>query len=316
MTAASLSIASSKALTVPSSRSLTINGTGTTVACSLCGRNFGVPAPSASTGKAPAPPCRLTIGGATTAGLVRKRNEDRFVVQHLTWSDMDRVRETALIVVADGLGGYEGGDKAAAMVMSQVGASLGAQLVNSLNSPAPSSPDFLAQKISSALESANRTIFEKAQGDANRKGMAATCAVVIISDGQVVIGHVGDCRVYHQRAEQLKQVTRDQTLVERMVDLGTLTRAEAAYHPARNQVGQAVGKNKTLEPASYRLNLAPGDCLVIACDGLHAHVDENMLTAAIRKAGPSASSLANQLVELANREGGSDNCTVVAVLAY
>src|SRR5205823_2652227 len=97
-----------------------------------CSRNFGVPAPS-STGKTAS--CRLTIGSATSAGLMRKRNEDRFLVQHLTWFDTDRLKETALVIVADGLGGYEGGDKAATIVISQVGASLGALLVNSLHSP-------------------------------------------------------------------------------------------------------------------------------------------------------------------------------------
>jgi serine/threonine protein phosphatase PrpC len=137
---------------------------------------------------------------------------------------------------------------------------------------------------------------------------------VIVWDGQVLIGHVGDCRVYHQRGEQLTQVTRDQTVVERMLDLGTLTPAEAAHHPARNQVSQAIGKNKVVAPAGYRLTVVPGDCLIVASDGLHAHVDNTTLAAAIRKFGSSADTLANHLVALANQEGGSDNCTVVAVL--
>ena len=293
------------------------NQQGTTVKCSQCGKMFGVPPPSGTVNLPPPKPCRLTIGSATSPGKVRTRNEDRFLVQHLTWSDPDKYREIALVIVADGLGGYEGGEKAAAMVMGQVGSTLGALLVSAVSGQSTdTSPERLSKSINDALENANRSVFERAQTDPTCKGMAATVAVAIICDGQVLIGHVGDCRVYHHHAEQLTQVTKDQTLVERMVELGTLTPAEAANHPQRNQVSQAIGKHKMVAPASYQTTMMPGDCLVVACDGLHAHVDNRMLAAAIRKTGYSADILATHLVELANQEGGSDNCTVVALLGF
>jgi protein phosphatase len=285
---------------------------GKAVKCGQCGQVFTVPAAAP-----PAKPCRLDIGSATTPGKVRTRNEDRFIVQHLTWSDPATYREIALVLVADGLGGHEAGDVAAAMVMSQVGSYLGAMLVSAVSGQLhDASPERLGTSIKDALEGANRNVFDKAQTEPAYKGMAATAAAVIVWDGQVLIGHVGDCRVYHQRADQLTQVTKDQTLVERMVELGTLTPEEAAAHPARNQVMQALGKARTVTPAAYRLTLAPGDCLVVASDGLHAHVDTRMLASAIRKTGYSADILANHLVELANQGGGTDNCTVVAVLGY
>jgi protein phosphatase len=114
----------------------------------------------------------------------------------------------------------------------------------------------------------------------------------------------------------LTQVTRDQTLVARMVELGKLTPAEALVHPQRNEVTQAVGKHTQLLPAAYPLRLSAGDWLVVACDGLHAHVDEPMLRAALMPASASAGNLAQQLVDLANQRGGSDNCTVVAVRCW
>src|SRR5262245_34020425 len=95
---------------------------------------FMVPSAAPAVPKPPPPkPCRLTIGSATSPGKVRTRNEDRFLVQHLTWSDPEQYREIALVIVADGVGGYEGGEKAAAMVMSQVGSTLGAQLVSAVS---------------------------------------------------------------------------------------------------------------------------------------------------------------------------------------
>jgi protein phosphatase len=299
---------------------------GKTVACKQCGRPFTVPTvparPAPQGARSPAPAaamrtCRLDLGSATSPGKVRDRNEDRFLVQHLSWSDPKRYREIALVVVADGLGGYEAGDVAAAMVMSHVGSSLGALLVSAVSGQLQdASADRLLRSINDSLREVNQSVFDKGRSDAACRGMGATVAVAIVWDGEVLIGHVGDCRVYHQRGEQLNQVTKDQTLVERMVELGTLTREEADKHPERNQVSQAVGKVRVIQPASYRLDMAPGDCLVVATDGLHAHVDNRMLSATIRKTGYSADLLANQLVEMANQGGGSDNCTVVAVLGY
>jgi protein phosphatase len=143
--------------------------------------------------------------------------------------------------------------------------------------------------------------------------MATTVAAVLIWDGRVVIGHVGDCRVYHHRNGQLTQVTRDQTLLNRMIDLGQLTPQQAQNHPARNEVLQAVGRHPEVAPAAYQLELVPGDWLIVACDGLHAHVDARMLSDAIRQAQPAAALLASRLVDMANQGGGSDNCTVIAV---
>src|SRR5262249_55318042 len=108
----------------------------------------------------------------------------------------------------------------------------------------------------------------------------------------------------------------DQTLVARMVELGQLSPQEALTHPARNEVTAAVGKFADLQPVPYQLQLAPGDWLIIACDGLHAHVDFDSLQELIRDALPSASNLANRLVELTDQAGGSDNCTVVALRCY
>jgi PPM family protein phosphatase len=266
---------------------------------------------------APVRTCRLDLGSATSPGKVRDRNEDRFLAQHLTWSDPQRYREIALVVVADGMGGYEAGDVAAAMVMSQVGSSLGALLVSAVSGQLQdATADRLQRSINDALRDVNQAVHDRGRSDPACKGMGATVAVAVVWDGQVLIGHVGDCRVYHQRGEELNQVTKDQTLVERMVELGQLTREEADNHPLRNQVTQALGKVRTIQPASYRLAMEPGDCLVVASDGLHAHVDERMLATAIRKTGYSADILAHHLVELADQGGGSDNCTVVAVLGY
>jgi protein phosphatase len=269
----------------------------------------------------PAPPaaagCRLDVGSATSPGRVRLRNEDSFLVHHLAWSNLDRRREIALAVVADGLGGHEAGDLASGLVIRIVGGALAPLLGNALSGQSQDdSPARLAETIKNAIKGANHTVYRKGQAEAGCKGMGATAAVVLVWDGQVHIGHVGDCRVYRFHDGELTQVTRDQTLVARMVELGQLTPQEAQTHPARNEVIQAIGNYSDIDPASYQLKLLPGDWLVVACDGLHAHVGSRTLAEAIKGAGASASALAGQLVELANKGGGTDNCTVVAVRCY
>lgn len=280
-----------------------------------------VDAPAAATaGKpalTPAGPCRLDLGSATSPGKVRERNEDSFLVQHLAWSNRNYCREIALAIVADGLGGHEAGDQASGMLVHLAGSALapllGGALTGQVEGPTAA---FLGAAIDSAIKSANRAIYHRSQTDVDCRGMGTTVAAALIWDGQVMIGHVGDCRVYRFRKGSVTQITKDQTLANRMVEMGQLTAEEAARHPSRNEVTQAVGRHLNLDPAAYQLQLATGDILIVACDGLHAHVDAAMLENALKQAPPSAALLAQQLVDLANKNGGSDNCTVIAVRCY
>jgi protein phosphatase len=254
---------------------------------------------------------RLEIGSASSTGRVRKRNEDSFLVQQLSWANLDRRHELVLVVVADGMGGYEAGDKASALVVRHVAEAFTPVFARAFTQPC--SQDEIAFVLDKAIRSANALVHQQGQADPNSKGMGATAAGLVVCNEQVRIAHVGDCRVYHCRDGKLKQVTRDQTLVARMVDLGTLTPKEALTHPQRNEVTQAIGKHTAIQPEPYQLRAEAGDCLIVACDGLHAHVDEAALLAAILETDASATALAQHLVDLANEGGGSDNCTVVAL---
>jgi protein phosphatase len=127
---------------------------------------------------------------------------------------------------------------------------------------------------------------------------------------------VSRCRVYHQHGDTLTQVTRDHTLVARMVELGQLTSEEAVGHPASNQITQALGKKAPLQPSQHDLTLERGDWLIVACDGLTAHVTADVLSQTAQQAAPSAGYLAKRLVDLANEGGGTDNCTIIAAYCY
>jgi protein phosphatase len=143
--------------------------------------------------------------------------------------------------------------------------------------------------------------------------MGATCVAVLIWNQQVHVGLVGDCRVYHWHDQKLFQRTRDQTLVERMVELGHLTEEEAANHPQRNEVTQAIGLRASIQPVHSEFLISPGDRLIVACDGLSGDVQAAELLDAVSKDWDSPGQLARYLVELANEQGGTDNCTVAVV---
>jgi protein phosphatase len=297
---------------------------GKPVRCHKCSQIFTVN-PTTLTSKPPStepiPPTagalRLDIAGVTSVGRERSRNEDSFLVQHLTWSDLNENHQLALVIVADGMGGHAGGDQAARLVLRTVGTILAPLLTGALGTERREvTRTGLADSIDAAIKEANRAVHAAATADRRLKGMGATGAVVVIWNGRVVIGHVGDCRVYHSHAGNLKQVTSDQTVVSRMVELGRLKPEEAARHPASNEVLQAIGTRTSVEPARYKLKLTPGDWLVVACDGLHGQVDHRTIQATLSKAPPSAPLLAGRLVDLADQSGGADNCTVIAVRCY
>ncbi len=256
---------------------------------------------------------RLVVGSASSPGTVRARNEDRFQTLQWSWNDSDSSHDVALLVVADGMGGNQAGDEASALTVRTVVNRISA-LVEAAIGGRTTDGAAVASALNGAIRDANRAVHQQAQTHERCKGMGATAVVMIAWDGHAYFGHVGDCRVYLHHDGELKQLTEDQTLVARMVALGKLTLEEAANHGARNEVLQAVGKRQTVEPSKGEQALARGDYLLLACDGLAAHVETPTLQELLDRPGVPPQHLASQLVALADQRGGSDNCTVIVAL--
>ena len=145
--------------------------------------------------------------------------------------------------------------------------------------------------------------------------MGCTAEVVYVDGRNVVVGHVGDSRTYHLHEGRLIQLTRDQTLVNRLVELGQLTPEEAENHPRKNELQQAIGGQPDVEPGVYRGKLKPGDWVVVCSDGLTNHVTGRELQQMLQGEATSAEMAARRLVNLANIDGATDNATVVVVRA-
>jgi serine/threonine protein phosphatase PrpC len=255
----------------------------------------------------------LRVGWATSPGRLRARNEDSLLLQQWVWASEQGRHEVVLAVVADGMGGHEAGDRASAVAIASVAQALAPQLAGvvggqeSLDEAEP-----LLEALDHALWEANRAVAQAAESDPRCHGMGATVVAALVVDGLAGVCHVGDCRAYLCRDGVLAQKTRDQTVVSRMVELGTLSEREARRHGAAGQVTQALGRQYELEPSRQVIELASGDVLLLACDGLHAHLEPARLGTAI-SAAADPMELAGQLVRQADLAGGSDNCTVIVL---
>jgi protein phosphatase len=280
--------------------------------------------------------CRLEIAAWTTTGMVRTGNEDAFALLHSTESRQDDCGDATLVLLADGMGGYEAGEVAAALAIQIARQTLTQQKpfnVVSGQSAFPTDPlasgarpeghaappadvEVMKQQIKAAIKEANRQVFAASRAPGSkRRGMGCTLEVVYVDGRNVVVGHVGDSRTYHLHEGRLIQLTRDQTLVNRLVELGTLSAAEAETHPRRNELQQAVGGQPDVEPGVYHGVLKPGDWVLVCSDGLTNHINAIQLKEMMLSEAQSAEMAARRLVNFANIEGATDNATVVIVRA-
>ncbi len=265
---------------------------------------------------------RLDIAAWTTTGMVRTGNEDAFTVLHGVDSRQDELAEYTMVLLCDGMGGYEAGELAAAMAINEMRKFLLQQpMFNALTGRDGPKEAFDSKKcqevMRDALKHANREVFTASRTPGKgKRGMGCTAECVYIDSRNVVAGHVGDSRVYHVHRGRLTQLTRDQTLVNRLVELGQLTAQEAEDHPRKNELQQAIGGQPDVVPGTYAGKMMRGDWVLVCSDGLTNHITnkelETMLT---REAANSAEDAARRLLNLVNLRGATDNATIVVVRA-
>jgi len=267
---------------------------------------------------------RLDIAAWTTTGMVRTGNEDAFAVLHGVEGRQDDVYEFALVLLADGMGGYEAGEVAAAMAISKMREyflqqPMFAALSGKAPPPVAGADQLPSYKdvLQAGLKFANKEVytFSRAPGKP-RRTMGCTAEAIYIDSSNVIVGHVGDSRTYHLHEGRLVQLTRDQTLVNRLVELGQITEEEAEHHDRKNELQQAIGAQPEVMPGLYHGKLKRGDWVLVCSDGLTNHIPhadlEKMLT---REAAGSAEEAARRLLNLVNLRGATDNATIVVVRA-
>jgi protein phosphatase len=282
---------------------------------------------------------RLEVASWTTTGFVRTGNEDAFALLHSSESRQDDLGESVLIVLCDGMGGYDAGEVAAAMAIQSLRkhvlghkmlrtlaggsafppavpphAARKDQSVNPDDVPVPFDVEACKKLFKEALKETNRQVYQASRlPGGGRRTMGCTAELVFVNGRHVVVGHVGDSRTYHLHEGRLIQMTRDQTLVNRLVELGTLTAEEAEHHPRKNELQQAIGGQPEVEPGIYSGEMRAGDWVLVCSDGVTNHVSNDELQQMLQSEAASAEMAARRLVNFVLINGATDNATIVVV---
>ena len=256
-----------------------------------------------------AAPIRLAWGRATDQGITRDHNEDYMEGWLYTRASGGLV---ALFVVADGLGGQDSGEVASKMATEAVWDALREAVWQPIIEGEELAPDVLEERVAEAARAANRTVYDERM--ARDSEMSTTLSMALIVGATAYIANVGYSRAYLWNADGLRRITRDHSLVQRLVDAGQITPEEVYTHPQRNLIYQSIGDRPEVQVDTFRRHLAVDDRLVLCSDGLWEMVHDDGLEEVLLSE-PDPQRACDRLVQNANLAGGEDNITVIIVQA-
>jgi serine/threonine protein phosphatase PrpC len=267
---------------------------------------------------------RVELHAKSDVGRVRRGNEDNFLLLDLsgarTWSGSDGAENPAdmreftvgeqglVLVVSDGMGGALAGDVASRMAIEAVRDVLMGENADGAGCEPGSE---LVDCLKHATMQANRNIHYKSLEDSRCSGMGATLTGAAIRDDKLDLVQVGDSRAYVMRGEQIRLATKDQSLVQQLVDVGQISEEEAETHMFRNVILQALGAQTELTPATARIQIRQGDMVLLCSDGLSGKLRNEEIREIVSGSDQDLGAACKALVDEANKRGGEDNITVV-----
>ncbi|MBE7037311.1 MAG: Stp1/IreP family PP2C-type Ser/Thr phosphatase [Ruminococcaceae bacterium] len=231
-------------------------------------------------------------------GKKRLENEDSFFVSD--FSD-----KSGFIIVADGMGGHNGGKTASKMAVDTIKECFSHNIILENQKD-------IRKVLKDSIELANKKIFESSLCDEKLFGMGTTIVLCYIKENNLYIANVGDSRLYHIKKDVINQVTKDHSLVQELVDKGEISEEEAENHPNKNLITRAVGTNKDVEIDFYKFCAEKDDMVIICTDGLSNMVKKDEIKK-IACENEDIHSCVKKLVDEANLMGGPDNITVAAL---
>jgi PPM family protein phosphatase len=240
----------------------------------------------------------LELANLTDIGCERENNEDYFCYWEPESED-EFSRKGRLAIIADGMGGEEGGEVASRLAVTAV---RDTYVQYPANDP--------QEALISAFKAAHDAIREFARTRPDLKGMGTTCTALVINDGNAHFGHIGDSRLYWIRDSKILCLTQDHTAVNRLIQQGVITPEEAATHPQRNVLTAALGTNKDISAdfSPHPISLQPGDVFVLCTDGLWGQVSDAEILSIVGRTTPTEA--CKELVRIVKGRGGPDNITV------
>ena len=234
----------------------------------------------------------------TDKGNVRENNEDYFYISN----SLDEVQ---LYLLADGMGGYNGGE-----IASKLAVQTAKNYIENNFKDIEKDKDSIIQLLGSSMEYANMVVYEKSKETPELQGMGTTLEICLIYNNKAYIGHVVDSRIYRVRKQFIRKLTQDHSYVQKLVKEGTITKEQAEHHPQKNMLMKALGCNAFVEPDVMVKGFLKDDIIIMCSDGLSNLVDQETI---YEMASKNIEQGTKDLVQLAKDRGGYDNITVVII---
>jgi len=246
---------------------------------------------------------KLLCVGQTDTGRVREHNEDMIAFDG----------ELGLVVLADGMGGYNAGEVASGIavktVFNLIRDSVGRENLNLADDASGMSRPSII--LRDAIQRANKIIYQTARSQPHCEGMGTTVVAALFFDDRVSIAHVGDSRLYRLRNGVIEQVTLDHSLLQELVDRGFYSPEEAQRASNKNYVTRALGVEANVEVEVQQHPVSKGDIYLLCSDGLSDMVEDDDMALTVSTFGANLNSVSQHLIQLANDNGGKDNISVI-----
>lgn len=243
------------------------------------------------------------FAGGTDRGLVRDHNEDSILYRNFPHSDV------ILLVVADGVGGHEGGEVASQLAVDTIQTVVGKSVLQA-NSGGGYGEHWLQMTLRHAVLEANRKIIEQQQAQAELFNMATTVVAILLKGSTLALSHLGDSRCYRQQDDRLQQMTEDHSMLQSMLNAGKIDQQQFETLPMRNVISQALGLKSDIDVETGIHELKDDETWLLCSDGLTNCVPDEMIQQQLQST-PVLADCVDQLITLANDNGGTDNISAV-----
>jgi protein phosphatase len=247
----------------------------------------------------------LEIASHTDPGMVRSHNEDSIA----------SIAEKGLVVLADGMGGYNAGEVASGMATTVITTEM-RQLLDDYSpyETDPQSGQKAAMKmLQEQIAKANTSIYQASQSQPQYAGMGTTLVTALFYDNKMTVAHIGDSRLYRMRGDIFSQVTKDHSLLQEQIDAGVITKEQAKHSSNKNLVTRALGIDPVVETEIHEYDTQPGDIYMLCSDGLSDMVSDEDIGMTLQALGANLNLAVQQLVQMANDNGGRDNVSVILI---
>ena len=240
----------------------------------------------------------MKVFAGTDVGKAREMNQDYYYVS-------SRFDEMKMCILADGMGGYAGGEIASKMAVASA-----KSYINNNYAKTKLETNEIINLLKDATQYANMIVYEQTRKTEELEEMGTTLEIVLIVDEKIYISHIGDSRIYKIRNNKMKQITRDHSYVEKLINDGTITKEEAQMHPQKHMLTKALGCTAFVEPDLLVEKIKENDIILICSDGLTNMLSEEEIIKTIKE-NPEEPN--KQLIAEANKAGGCDNITVIVI---